>query len=435
MSLDKKEKMANKRKRDDQEEDPEMTRDKQIRKSPSLSLSSVVKQVMMANFQQDMAVAIEPLMRKVVREEVQRVLLSLGFVDRKLEMQTISPEKPSYHLSFKYQPHIPIFSGSKIEDTEGSPLQILLIPTGPSSSSGSSSLPSQIKIEFVVLPGDFPSNDDWTSDEFEKAIVKEREGRKPLLIGPVNNITMRNGYVMTGDLQFTDNSSWIRSRHFRIGVRVVKGSCQGGLIKEAITEKFIVKDHRGELYKKHYPPALTDNVWRMKKIAKEGVFHKKLSEYNINNVQDFLKLWNVYPGQLRQILGSGMTDNMWKITINHAQTCDLGSKVYFYCKQNVVIFLNSICQVVRIKIGDVQCTFEDLNRNTMDFVQQMILEAYKDWANLMEADEMISETVVQGGSGSLQYHDLNSQEFGTDDYQVEDLDEVNSSGSFFSEMP
>ncbi|KAJ3694436.1 hypothetical protein LUZ60_009916 [Juncus effusus] len=439
--------MENKRTRGDQEEDSKIPRENQIRKSPFFS---TIKQAMAVNFQKNMVDALEPVIRKVVREEVQHVLsLSPLSVDRKPQMEMISPEKPLYHLIFKNQPDLPIFSLSKIEDTDGSSLQILLVADlSNSSSSESSSLPSQIKIELVVLDGDFPRRDDWTSDEFNKAIVKERVGRRPLLTGVVNNITMRNQYVRTGELQFTDNSSWTRSRHFRIGVRVVQGSCEAGLIKEAITDKFVVKDHRGESYKKHHPPGLADEVYRLEKIAKGGVFHKRLAQNNIFNVQDLLKLWAVNPGQLREIFGPGMSDSAWKTTINHAKTCDLGNKIYIYSQQNVTIFLDSICQVVNITIDGVPYTFKDLNRNNRDYVRQLVLAAYKEWGNLREADEMIngnisqiqSETVVQGGSGFLQTDNYNNpQEYGTEDFPT-DLyhEEGNFSGSLgypYSQLP
>jgi hypothetical protein len=43
------------------------------------------------------------------------------------------------------------------------------------------------------------------------------------------------------------------------------------------------------VYKKHHPPALPDDVWRLEKIGKDGVFHKKLADFGIHTVQDFLR--------------------------------------------------------------------------------------------------------------------------------------------------
>lgn len=44
------------------------------------------------------------------------------------------------------------------------------------------------------------------------------------------------------------------------------------------------------VYKKHYPPSLTDEVWRLEKIGKDGSFHKKLNKAGIYSVEDFLRL-------------------------------------------------------------------------------------------------------------------------------------------------
>lgn len=46
----------------------------------------------------------------------------------------------------------------------------------------------------------------------------------------------------------------------------------------------------GLVYKKHYPPALNDEVWRLEKIGKDGSFHKRLNNNGIFTVEDFLRL-------------------------------------------------------------------------------------------------------------------------------------------------
>ena len=118
-----------------------------------------------------------------------------------------------------------------------------------------------IKIEIVVLDGDFPrgDNETWTSKEFEKSIVRERTGKRPLLTGE-SHVTMRDGAVVLGDFEFTDNSSWIRCRKFRLGARVVQRSCGGVKIQEAISEAFVVKDHRGECKSSYEHPHFSYNI-------------------------------------------------------------------------------------------------------------------------------------------------------------------------------
>lgn len=46
---------------------------------------------------------------------------------------------------------------------------------------------------------------------------------------------------------------------------------------------------------------LEDDVWRLEKIGKHGIFHKKLEAEGINTVQDFLKLFVVNPMKLRGV--------------------------------------------------------------------------------------------------------------------------------------
>jgi hypothetical protein len=55
------------------------------------------------------------------------------------------------------------------------------------------------------------------------------------------------------------------------------------------------------VYKKHYPPALEDEVWRLEKIGKDGAFHKRLSQEGIETVQQFLSLLFMHPLKLRNV--------------------------------------------------------------------------------------------------------------------------------------
>lgn len=51
-----------------------------------------------------------------------------------------------------------------------------------------------------------------------------------------------------------------------------------------------------------------------------------------------------------QILGIGMSEKMWDVTIKHAKTCNMGNKLYVYRGTHFTIFLNAICQLVRADI-------------------------------------------------------------------------------------
>ena len=56
------------------------------------------------------------------------------------------------------------------------------------------------------------------------------------------------------------------------------------------------------MYKKHHPPSLLDEVWRLEKIGKDGAFHKRLSEEKINTVKDFLTYLNLDAAKLRSVI-------------------------------------------------------------------------------------------------------------------------------------
>lgn len=140
----------------------------------------------------------------------------------------------------------PIYTGSRIEAADGEPVKIVLVD--PISKTRVTSGPlSSMKIEILVLDGDFGPEDheNWTEREFVEKIVREREGKRPLVTGELH-ITLKDGVGIISDITFTDNSSWIRCRRFRLGARAVQKSCSEVRIKEAKSEAFMVKDHRGE---------------------------------------------------------------------------------------------------------------------------------------------------------------------------------------------
>lgn len=55
------------------------------------------------------------------------------------------------------------------------------------------------------------------------------------------------------------------------------------------------------VYKKHYPPALSDEVWRLEKIGKDGSFHRRLNNAGIFTVEDFLRHVVRDPQKLRNV--------------------------------------------------------------------------------------------------------------------------------------
>ncbi|KAF8399088.1 hypothetical protein HHK36_014954 [Tetracentron sinense] len=413
--------MAAKRLLDQSSSDPDQPDGKRIRTRPSfaafvgfivtwgfLHLNSVIGEVVMVQSIQKFCSALEPLLRKVVNEEVQHGLRrGVRSFSRSPSLRIEALQASTLQLVFSKKLSLPIFTGSKIEDVDNNPLQIHLVDTR-GDQRVPITLPYPIKVEIVVLNGDFPPEDrgNWTSEEFDNKIVRERTGKRPLLTGNVL-VTLRDGFAVIGDLTFTDNSSWIRSRNFKLGAKVAQGICEGVSIREAMTEPFVVKDHRGELYKKHYPPSLYDEVWRLERIGKDGAFHKKLASESITTVQDFLKLWVVDPARLRRveilplvyILGAGMSDKTWEVTIKHAMTCLMDNKLYMFRGPCYTIILNPICQVIGATLNGQTYSSRDLIGLNRAYVERLVKDAYVHWNSLEEVDGLLNENALLLPSG------------------------------------
>ncbi|KAL9243571.1 hypothetical protein vseg_017443 [Gypsophila vaccaria] len=364
--------------------------DQHDRKRPALA--SVIVEALKVDSLQRLCSSLEPILRRVVSEEVERALAKLGparLVGSSSPKRIEAHDGRSLQLHFRTKMSLPLFTGGKVEGEHGAAIHIVLIDanSGKLVTSGPESC---AKLDIVVLEGDFNDEDDanWTEEEFERHLVKEREGKRPLLTGELQ-VTLKDGVGTLGELTFTDNSSWIRSRQFRLGLKVASGCCEGFRIREAKTEAFTVKDHRGELYKKHYPPALSDEVWRLEKIGKDGAFHKRLTKAGIVSVEDFLRFVVRDPQRLRNILGSGMSNKMWEALIEHSKTCVLSEKLYIYYSegpQGVGVIFNSIYEFTGLIVGGQYYSTDALSENQKIYADTLIKKAYENWMHVVEYD-------------------------------------------------
>ncbi|KAJ4958448.1 hypothetical protein NE237_025559 [Protea cynaroides] len=367
--------------------------DMSMLKKPNVpALASGILEALKVDSLQRLTSSFEPLFRRIVSEEVERALAKLGHAKPvgRASPQTIQGPKGrklQLHFRSRLPPHL--FTGGKVEGEHGAAIHAVLLDseTGSVVQVGPE---SDAKLNIVVLEGDFndETDDDWTREYFESNEVKEREGKRPLLTGDLQ-VTLRQGVGTLGELTFTDNSSWIRSRKFRLGLKVAPGYCDGIRVREAKTEAFSVKDHRGELYKKHYPPALNDEVWRLDRIAKDGALHKKLTMVKIFTVEDFLRLLVRDPQKLRSILGSGMSNRMWENTVDHAKTCVLGGKLYVYyadeTHSSAAIF-NNIYELTGVIADGQFLSVESLSQNQKVSVDLLVKRAYDNWSHTLEYD-------------------------------------------------
>ncbi|KAK1582638.1 hypothetical protein Q3G72_016894 [Acer saccharum] len=229
-------------------------------------MKRVMERVMERMMERAMVSVMEPEMKREMKREMK---LEMKLVMKRL-IGTLSTQDPApadwnvnpsrtpfdYHIKKSEEVELQlvfankfpdkIYTKDKIRDeSDHGFVKIKLIDTisrktvkvGPSSS---------IEIEIVVLDGDFhfEENENWTEMEFNTKIVHQRGYDKPLVKGK-QIITLRDGVGTVDDLSFSDNSSWIRCKMFRLGARVVQSRSKISQvrIKEAITEAFAVKDY------------------------------------------------------------------------------------------------------------------------------------------------------------------------------------------------
>ncbi|XP_059442348.1 calmodulin-binding protein 60 A isoform X1 [Corylus avellana] len=394
--------MSQKRQQEDVKAHPEGSGSEDKRRRLPTFRNVVWEVMKMQSVQNLLEPILEPLIRRVVKEEVELALRKhLNSMKQNCGNEVHTSESRSLHLKFINNLSLPVFTGARIEGEDCSNIQVALvdahtaqlITSGPESSG---------KVEIVVLEGDFDGDEheNWTTEEFKNNIVREREGKKPLLTGDAF-VNLEDGTGVVGEISFTDNSSWTRSRRFRLGVRFVD-NIEGVRVREAKTESFIVRDHRGELYKKHHPPSLLDEVWRLEKIGKDGAFHKRLSRENITTVRDFLTLLFIDPPRLRNILGTGMSAKMWEITVDHARTCVIDKRVFLYCpsssqQKNGVVF--NIVGQVRGLLSECQYVpLDKLSETEKADAQNLVISAFEHWGEVMSYDE---EASLEGGSSHL----------------------------------
>ncbi|XP_030547104.1 calmodulin-binding protein 60 B-like [Rhodamnia argentea] len=324
---------------------------------------------------------IEPFLRIVVREELDHVFSRL---QDPLQRTSINPAGDSVgggglQLRFVNQLMPKVFTGCKIKAEDGSPIKIELFDTRTNCIVQNGSL-SSARIEVLVLDGDFGSDnrEDWSETEFRANIVREREGRRPLVVGE-RSITLQGGVGYLTNIMFTDNSSWIRSRNFRLGAQIERKISADVRIREGRSGKFVVKDHRGELYKKHYPPNLKDKVWRLEKISKDGIFQSRLASVGIHTVKDFLRKLETDPIRLRNILGN-LSNKTWKAIVEHAMTCNVDDNeayIYFDASQSAGLLFNSTYKVISATFdGQNYHPLENLTFHQKHLVSNLKQQAY-----------------------------------------------------------
>ncbi|KAK6148431.1 hypothetical protein DH2020_019343 [Rehmannia glutinosa] len=228
----------------------------------------------------------------------------------------------SLQLKFLDEVCGPVLTGKAIRGKGGTPVRVALVDNttgqiiqyGPESSA---------KVEILVLDASGDDNErDLSLEDFNKRIIREGDKKKPHF-AKSNYIYLNEGVGILCNAKLGHDSRWMKCCKCRLGARIV-GNFGGIEVRDASTESFMVLDSRSKLYEKHYPPSLSDHVWRLENIGKDGPPCKRLNEKNVFTVRDFLFLLSIDPQRLQKIVGAGA--KTWKATVDHARTCIIDDK-------------------------------------------------------------------------------------------------------------
>ncbi|KZV49193.1 hypothetical protein F511_40401 [Dorcoceras hygrometricum] len=299
----------------------------------------------------------------------------------------VCSESRTYKLQFQSILPQTLFTNGRVVSDGGGPIKIVLYDSCSKSVIKSGPL-SAVKVNIVVLDGDFGPDDreDWEKKDFDRKVLQSREGKRPLLTGDLV-VPLKDGVGYVGEISFTDNSRWIRSGKFRLAATVHASSGEIR-VREGMSNAFKVKDHRGESYQKHYPPSLDDEVWRLEKIAKDGVSHNRLAQFGLLSVKDFLRLYVMDMPSLRSVL-SNISNRTWETIIRHATTCRLDNKLYLYrtlCGTGLLF--DTIFRVVGVSSDGHPFESVDYNdARQMRLVEDLKQNAYKNAKDWIQVDD------------------------------------------------
>ncbi|XP_056162160.1 uncharacterized protein LOC115662154 isoform X2 [Syzygium oleosum] len=280
-------------------------------------------------------------------------------------------------------PHL--FTEAKVQGHQGTAIQVALLnpETGEVVQSGPG---STTKLKIVVFDGDVEKVD-WTREQLESHLLsKGCENRKPLLSGDLL-VTLEGGIGTLGDFTFTQDSSWTKSGKYRLGVKVSWRCSDAVHIHGTISEAFTVEDSRGEFAKKRVPLLLSDYVWRLVGIAMGGQVHKQLTGAGIVTVQDFLALLSRDQLRLINITGGGISNAMWKHTLEHAMSCVSDAKQYvYYCNegQSNAILFNWNYELKGLICNGQFLDMESLSSDQKIYLESMSKIAYQNYDQISE---------------------------------------------------
>ncbi|XP_078174679.1 calmodulin-binding protein 60 B-like isoform X2 [Carex rostrata] len=264
----------------------------------------------------------EDMSRRCVRGVLQELSLSINLPPQPLPDPSIQAR---YRLQFINKVKNTTFTTDLVRDENENPIKVAIYDMYGQPIISPDCFLSSAKVRITVLDAEFWKNKgvNWSRSEFNQSMLREREGKGPILIGDSLIIRLENGVGTFENIVFNDNSRWTKSG-FGLGVMVEgegeEGYLNGERVQEGVSESFRVKDRRGKASQKPDWLKLTHKVHSLKKVGKDRA--SLLQQKKIKTVEDFLKLYYNDESALREILCiKSESDKGWKSMVNHAMQC------------------------------------------------------------------------------------------------------------------
>lgn len=269
---------------------------------------------------------IKPFLSHLVQVEVKKSLDSFleTLRERKEAGEEVIIESGIEEFKLAFYNEIPsvFFTNNDIKADNGELLAVVICDAKTNVIISSTPPLSSAQIEFFILDGEYNSANNLS--DLNQSILSERDGKRPLIVGGDQKPNLVNGFFFIKNLCITDNSSWTKSKKFRLGARVINDNilAQFPNIGVAVSKPFRVMDHRGEVNQKRHPPSRDDELWRLEGIGKDGIYHKNLCSHGIKNVGDFIHAYQVMGWiKLKKLLGNKVPKKIWTMMVENAFEC------------------------------------------------------------------------------------------------------------------
>ncbi|CAK9328415.1 unnamed protein product, partial [Citrullus colocynthis] len=190
----------------------------------------------------------KPLLKDLVQLEVKKALqahLSPHLLESLRERKETGEEvkeddgKEMYKLVFWNEPVSIIFTNNEIKAKNDELLKVAICDA-TTNAIICTGLLSSAQVEVFLLDGDYGGSGQLHHP------LSPRDGKRPLLVGSDLNLILENGVAYIHSLSITDNSSWMKSKKFRLAVKIKDDKMFSPPIRVAVSQPFRVMDHRGE---------------------------------------------------------------------------------------------------------------------------------------------------------------------------------------------